>query len=268
MKKTSMKKRVYRKKSLFKKKIVKPMLKSKQFKTAVKNVIHRMAENKTVTADAVNESITPCRGVGSAPYFINLLPLITQGVQQGQRVGNQIRIVKNHIKGYINLLPYSATTNPYVCPIMVKMWVVSWKFANPAFSQPALVDFSTFFQRGSATTNFQGNPLDMIRDVSSDSWTVHKTRSFELSSSLQTSNSTPGTNALYQNPSGAWSIRYSFNLGKYAKTLKYDDTISNNVTNKNLYLIIQTVRADGTTVAAGDIYCKNHFQNTLYFEDL
>lgn len=251
-----------------KKSIAKKAYRSRTFKIAVKRVIHRLAENKTITQDASNESITPCRGVGSAPYFINLLPTIATGTTQGTRIGNQVRIVKNHIKGFVNLLPYSSTTNPYVCPIMVKMWVVSWKFANPAFSQPALSDFSNFFQRGSATTNFIGNPLDMLRDINTDCWTVHKVKSFELNSSLQTSNSVAGTNAIYQSPSGVWSKRYSFEVAKYVKMLKYDDSISNQPTNKNLYLVIQTVRADGGSVGAGDVYVENHWQNTMYYEDL
>lgn len=257
--------RLYRKKRSMKNKVTKPLLKSRQFKIAVKKVIHRLAENKTITADASNESITPCRGIGSAPYFINLLPLITTGTTQGTRIGNQIRIVKNHIKGYINLLPYNATTNNYFCPIIVKMWVVSWKFANPAFSQPALTDFNTFFQRGSATSNFIGNTLDMIRDVSSDSWTVHKTLQFELTSSPGWGAAIAGST--YPNNSGVFSKKYQFNLTKYAKSLKYDDSISNVPTNKNLYLVIQTVKADGTSAASGDLFCENHFQNTMYYED-
>lgn len=238
---------------------------SRAFAAKVKKIVHRMAENKTITQDASNESITPCDGVTAVPYFINLLPSVGQGVTQGTRVGDQIRIVKNHIKGYINLLPYNVTTNPYVCPIIVKMWIVSWKYANPAFTQPALVDFSTFFQRGSATSNFIGNPLDMVRDVNTDVWTVHKTKSFELSSGGSFNVATPVS---YQNPSGVWSHKYSFQVGKFVKLLKYNDNSPLTPTNKNLYLVIQTVRADGTAVAAGNVYCENHWQNTMYFEDM
>lgn len=263
------KKTVYRKKRLFKKKMSKKSsYKSNSFNNAVKRVVHRMAENKTITADAANESITPCDGVTAAPYFINLLPSIGQGVTQATRVGNQIRIVRNHIKGYINMLDYNASTNPMKCPIIVKMWVVSWKLANPAFTQPSLTEFSTFFQRGSSTTNFTGGMLDMLRDVNSDAWTVHKTKTFELSNAGAFNTSLNYNPISNQNPSGVWSHKYSFNLGKYAKLLKYNDITPTSPTNKNLYLVIQTVRADGASVVAGNVYCENHFQNTLYFEDL
>lgn len=260
------KKIVYRKKRLFKKSIKKnPILKSKSFSSAVKKVVHRMAENKTITADAANESIQPCDGVTAAPYFINLLPSLGQGVTQGTRIGDQVRVVKNHIKGYINLLPYNATTNPYASPIIVKMWVVSWKYANTAFTQPALADFSTFFQRGSATSNFTGGMLDMVRDVNTDAWTVHTTRTFQLNAAL--SGSIVVSAGVYQGQSGQYTHKYSIDLTKYAKLLKYNDVTPLTPTNRNLYMVVQTLRADGASAGASTVYCENHWQNTFYFED-
>lgn len=242
---------------------------SRTFANKVKKIVHRMAENKTITQDAANDSITPCDGVTAVPYFLNLLPPITIGSSSGERIGNQIRIVKNHIVGFINMLPYNSATNKLSCPIIVKMWVVSWKYATGQFAQPALVDFTTFFQRGSATAGFIGNPLDMVRDVNTDVWTVHKTKTFELSSGPAFQSALNYSPVSYQNPSGVFSHKYSFNLGKYAKLLKYNDNIvPNRPTNKNLYLVIQTVRADGASVAAGDVYCENHFQSTIYYEDM
>lgn len=240
---------------------------SRSFATKVKKIVHRMAENKTITQDASNDSITPCDGVTAVPYFLNLLPPLTIGANSADRIGNQVRIVKNHLVGYINMKPYSSTTNNYASPILVKMWVVSWKYATGQFTQPSLTDFSTFFQRGSATSNFIGNPLDMVRNVNTDVWTVHTSKSFQLNTAL--SGSVVVSGAVYQGTSGQFSHRYSFNLGKYAKLLKFNDNISpNRPTNKNLYLVIQTVRADGTAVAAGDVYCENHFQSTVFYEDL
>lgn len=227
-----------------------------------------MAENKTITADTANESITPCDGVTAAPYFLNLLPSIAQGVAQSQRIGNEVRITKNTISGYINLKPYSATNNPYTCPIIVKMWVVSWKYANTAFTTPSLTDFATFFERGSATSNFIGNPLDMLRAVNKDAWTVHRTKTFELSSSNVTGTPAATVSAINQNPSSLWSHKYYFSLGKYAKSLKYNDGLPNTTSNRNLYLVIQTVKADGTSVAVGDLYAENHYVSQLYYEDI
>lgn len=236
------------------------------FAAKVKKVIHRMAENKVLQQEASNESITPCDGVTATPYFINMLPAVSQGVAQSQRVGDQIRLMSNKISGYINLRPYNATTNPYVSPIIVKMWVVSWKYANAQFTLPSLTDFSTFFQVGSSTANFIGNPLDMCRTVNTDVWTIHKTKSFELSVGGSYNIGTPVSG---QNPSGVYSHKYYLDVGKYAKLLKFNDTIApQRPSNRNLYLVIQTVRADGTSVAAGDVYCENHYSQSLTFEDL
>lgn len=238
----------------------------RKFNTAVKRVIHRMAENKNVISSAANQTIQPCDGVTAVPYKLNLLPPIAQGTSQAQRIGDSVRIVGNTINAYINLLPWNATTNPYSCPIIVKMWVVSWKYANVGYTEPALTDFNNFFELGSNSTNFIGNPLDMLRAVNKDVFTVHTTKQFELSCA-------PGwnasiTNAIYPNLSGVMSKKVTFNVGKYVKSLKFNDAATDYATNHNLYLITQTVKADGTAVAASDRYCEFHFVQKMTYEDI
>lgn len=262
--------RRYKKRSYKGKRSVRKVSKtSRSFATKVKKVIHRMAENKVLNQSSALTHVVACDGSTNNTAFLNLLPALQQGSGQGQRIGNQVRLVKNTIKGHIWLRDYSATTNPLVAPVYVKMWVVSWKYSNTGSGlQPtARSDFDTFFQSGSATSNFTGNLLDMERSVNSDVWTVHKTKSFMLSTAPYSSAGTPPIQ--YQNQQGLICQPFSFNLGKYAKFLKYNDNIApSHPTNRNVYLIIQTVLARGQTNGTSSSYCTYSYSQDMIFEDL
>lgn len=242
----------------------------RSFAAKVKKVIHRMAENKILSQSANNQTLAAPNSVTVVP-FLNLLPALQQGTGQGQRVGNQVRLTKNILKGHIWLRDYSATTNPQVAPIAVKLFIVSWKYANVGSGlQPtAISDWSTFFQAGSSTSGFTGNLLDMERSVNSDVWTVHATRSFMLSTTGgfdTTLNYNPTKN---QSPNGVICQPFSFNLAKYSKALKYNDNIApSHPTNHNLYLVIATCQARGQSNGDTASYCSYSFNQDMIYEDL
>lgn len=226
-------------------------------KSYVKKLIHSSIENKTQCTYATNQTIGRTVGTGSTPFNINLLPVISQGAAEGERIGNDVRIVKSYMDMYINLLPYSSITNP-VIPLNVKVWVVSKKNQNLETNQLSANDCNSFFQVGVSSVPFQGNMLDMIFPVNKDSWTIHTSRSFELSN-LNTSgfNSSPTTNE------GFFSKHLKIPLSKYYKKLKYSDTSF--CTNHNMWLIVQTVNTDGSTnVLQG---AEAHYSLSVEYED-
>lgn len=241
---------------------------TKGFNKAVKRVIHRMSENKVLSSSSPLVDVVACDGSTNNTAFLNLLPALQQGTAQGQRIGNQVRLVKNTIRGHIWLKDYSATTNPLLAPVMVKMWVVSWKYSNVGSGlQPtARTDYDTFFQAGSSTSNFVGNLLDMERSVNTDVWTVHATKTFMLSTAPYSSAGSPPIQ--YQNQQGVICHPFSFSLGKYAKSLKYNDNIApSHPTNHSLYLIIQTVQARGQTNGTSSSFCRYSYNQDMVYED-
>lgn len=232
---------------------------SNAVRSYVRRAIHSNLENKLWTTYAANQSITTA-GSSNFIYPINLLPVLQQGTGKSQRIGTEITMRTGTIKGRINLLPYSAVTNPNPSPALVKMWLISYRVAN----QPTMTStttYATFFDAGNSAVPPQGNVLDTLLEVNNDVWKVHATRSFKLSTTA--AGASFGTGSNYD--TGSISVPYSFSYGKLFSKLKYDDNITN-ITNKNLHLLIQVVNADGT-LSSGYAMAETHYSVAVKFED-
>jgi len=231
-------------------------------KTFVRKAISRNIENKCWYTYGANSSLITATPTTN-PTHANLLPTnFLQGTGKSQRIGNEITIKKAYIRGRINLLPYNATTNPLSAPILVKMWVVSNKLSN-TFIPTVASNWASFFDTVNSAVAFQNSPLDMILDVNKDAWTLHASKTFKLGAGSMTSTGPVGSSAYFDNSS--MSVPFYFNYGKYIKKVKYDDALTNNPTNRNLYLVLQAVNADGTSTA--QIPAETHFSTTVIYED-
>lgn len=248
---------------------------SRSFARKVKNIIHRMTENKFWQAPVVQNQVVSAAITGSTsltsvqPYCVNLLPQLAQGTGNSNRIGNRVRLVKNVVKGYVNLLPYNATLNSYRCPVAVKLYVFSVKSFTNFIGEMGYQNWQQFFRLNNSDVGFYGTMLDMLQSVNTELYTLHATRTFQLSSQPFLVGG-GGSNAGYGNPSGKWSMPFRFNLIKYAKDLKYDDNTSLRVTNKSLFLAAQVCYADGGTnsyVNPDQLVEIHHIQECEY-EDL
>lgn len=258
--------KVYRKKSAVKT--------SRAFRLKVKRIIHNMAENKTWTNVVQNLSLTPAitgslSTTSQNPWNYNLLPQLSQGTGSTGRIGNQVRVVKNVIKGFVNIKPYDATINTMNCPYQVKIYVFSIKTYTNFLGDMVYSNWAQFFRINNADTGFYGTMLDMIMPVNDEIFTLHTTRTFQLSSAPFLVGS--GTsNQGYSSPSGRWSVPFSIDVTKYARILKYDDNTSARVTNKSLIIAAQVVKQDGSTnpyLVANDL-AEIHFMHDVRYEDL
>lgn len=237
---------------------------NRKFALRVKRVIHRISEKKVQSVPIANNSINYASAALN-PTILSLMPTPTVGTSVQQRIGNQIMVTKSTIRGFVNLLPYNATTNALVSPIKVKMWLCARSKSNRGVSGlPIATDFANFFQSGSTSLGFQSNVLDMMLHSNKDYWTVYSTKQFELSYQIGGINS--NQSGYLQPPSGKVSVPFSFNLTKRLGKLKYNDD-GLYPTNKELYLVIQTVRADGQTDAAGTTYAEYHAVVEHRYED-
>lgn len=251
MVKTSiLKKRTYKKKRSIAKSRV-----SLATKMYVKKAISINAENKYYIDYGINIPITTV--FGTTPTALVLVPRINQGVQKSQRVGNEIKVKRAVVQGYVNLLPYNATTNTKPAPVMIKMWVVSNKQINGIILSATNIG-TQFFDVVNGATGLQGNMLDLLFTVNPESWRVHKSKQFELG---YTSGSVTG--AAYDN--SKFNHKFSFDVTKHLNTIKYDDTAVA-PTNKNLYLIMQSVYPDGTSDSV--VSAEYHFVYKVEYEDV
>lgn len=234
---------------------------SKSVRKYVKNAIHRNVENKVATSLGVNQSIITA-GTSNTPYFLNLLPQPSQGTGHAGRIGNEIRLVNSYIKGRINILPYNVTTNPNPVPLIVKMWLCANKQSNNP-NMAVLSTFSTFFDTGNVNSSFQGNQLDTLLSPNKDAWTIYKTKTIKLGAASFSSTGPVGSGGYFDN--SPMSVPFSFSISQHVKNLKFDDTTAL-PTNRNLYLLIQAVSADGSNTSAYTT-CELHYSTRWEFED-
>lgn len=241
---------------------VAPKKVSKAVKSYVKKTISSRSENKVFIDYGANQALTTCSG-SSTPIFRSLLPAINQNSNHAGRVGNEITIKSGVIKGFVNLRPYNATTNPLPCPVFIKMWLCSAKKING--KDLSLTSIGTnFFELSGSTTSFQGNMLDMVLSPNKEYWTIYRTKTVELGATSVTATGPVTSGGYYDN--SKMSAPFSFSFGKHVKKIKYDDNADTPV-NRNMYLILQAVCADGTD-GGGYVSCEFHYNTRVEYEDM
>lgn len=234
-------------------------------KSYVKKTISRNLEDKIWMHYGNNQTINlVAPSHGDPPLIKNLLPVLTQGTASGERIGNKIKIKNAYIKGMVSLKAYGGVPNPHVAPIYVKMWIISNRICNDwnlDLQAPLTPTYDKFFQDVNTSMPFQGLLTDILKEVNTEVWTVHKSKVFYLGS---TSNSTavPSATARYDN--SKFSQMFYFNYTKYCKNLVYNDNGSV-ATNQNLYLIAQAVYADGSS--DGYQIGNLHYTTFVHYED-
>lgn len=249
------KKRVQRRKRVYRPKV------SRALKSYIKRTVHNNIENKSIINYGANLAITTSVN-GVVPSTLNLVPTIAQGTSNSQRTGNEVKITKAYLRGFVNLLPYNATSNPMISPLWVKMFLVRSKYINTNLISQTDIN-SSFLNGGASNIPLQGNTLDMLFDVNRDTWTLLATKTFKIGQTAfnGTSGDTPtGDNS-------PMSQRFYFNFTKHLKRpLKYPDG-SNVCQNNNLFLVTQVVRADGVTALANQQPAEFHYFMEHQYED-
>lgn len=226
-------------------------------KQYVKRALAKEIENKEVYVYANNQ------GISAAPFLtplsIKLSPTISQGLGKSQRTGDEVLIKNGLIKGYVNLLPHSAGTNPLVAPAYVKIWLVSSKETNSGLIAETEIA-TTFFDVNNANVGFQGNMLDMLLRPNKERWQVHATKVVKLGLANMPSSAT----GLSDN--GSFSAPYQFSFGKHLRKLKFEDS-GTTPTNKNLWLVFSCAYADGSSGGSTSEFAETHYVISWNYTD-
>lgn len=235
--------------------------KKTSFAQRVQRIISKNIENKNHQSYATNVAMNYASAGGLLPLTISLVPGLNQSVTQGGRLGNEIMIKKGTIKGYINMLPYNATTNPCQCPVYVKMWLCRRKTGSLGITGPPVSsDFNQFFAVGASAVGFQTSPLDLVFSINKDYWSVFASKTIQLQNF---SSALPSSAIIGQ--SSKVSLPFSFNFAKHLGKLYYNDSVSSQPTNKELYLVFQNILSDGTSTAISST--EVHYNIEWTYED-
>ena len=250
--------KTYKKKSV--KKTAKPTV-SKAVKTYVKKAIHIEVENKSRQQAQINQNLTTCLS-GQTRAHIVLIPQINQGAANGSRIGNIVKVVKAYCDVIVNILPYSLVSNSLSTPVMIKMWLASARRINTRTLSGTLIS-ANFFNTNDSSTGFSGNIVDFLYPINSDNWRIHKTKTFKLGAAYASSTGPVGTSGYFDNSPMIKMVRFS-GLEKHIGTLKYNDDASE-PQNRNLFIILQAVYADGSTAAVTP--AEFHYNTVWEYED-
>lgn len=260
-------KKTYKRKSYARKKV--------PLKKMIRREISRNIENKSIqnynldrtltsvfsTFDSSSGPVGNIVTLGPDPFALN----ITQGVGQGQRIGNKIKTKRLTFKGTICPFSYGATYNPEPQPVQVKIFIFYDKDDPNAVPQPAAN--ANFFQNGNSSTGFHGDLVDMWSPVNTDRYRVLTTKTFKLGFASATgTGSVPATQG-FSNNDFKLNCNFSFDLTKhYPKYVTYNDT-STTPLSRGLWAAFVVANASGVVMGSGNRPCGIQYMQDYVYED-
>lgn len=191
---------------------------------------------------------------------------LNQGVGDGSRVGNSIKITNASMNFSIFPSPYNATT--MVNPRPQNVMFIAFYDRNYTTSIPQPTANIDFYNNNNSTTTFTGVLSDLTRWINFDRYKVFYKKIFKLGFA---SNSGTGANPAFQNYNNndykLNILNFKFNYTKYlVKRTKFND--NNSIpTTRGLYCMWISVPCDNSPWGSGEIPCTVSYQMHMKYED-
>lgn len=239
---------------------------SRKVRKYVKRELSRQIENKEITTYGVNQSLTVQQSGGPAVFKIPLIPAVSQGTGNNNRIGNTIRPKSCYIKGFVNCKEYNGSTNITPSPVWIRLMLVKALNVTYQGGAPGELD-SAIFKGNGAALGFQGNMLDQTLEINTDLFRPLVDKKIKIGFSSAFVGGLVGTTTNYFDNS-SMSRPFYINWGKYVKKMvKFNDSSNgNSAQNDNLYLLFAVSTCDGAT-NSGSIPAECHYNNYFRFED-
>ena len=244
------------------------MVNAKAVRKIATSVMRKAAEDKfvgTTSMTSHNSTIT------SASECYPMVPAITQGTGDYQRIGDKIRGKYLYIKGYVQYNDTYLNTvgvQGYIPPTTVRVMCLSQKNVKVASAVSSSIDVAHLLKDNIGTgtaRSFGGQPFDCVAPINKDLFTVHmdKKIKFNWVNHYRASGSIP-TEAL---ASGNDRTKYFTCRIKCPATLTFDDGNLDFPNSFAPFVCLGAVSDDGSgPFIAGTPY-RLAIQSTLYFED-
>lgn len=246
-------------------------------KKYVQRTLHKNVETKTLIPYVVNNY--PIRAYGVAPNgphqlttFDLLTPLdgVIQGTNNGQRLGDTIKIRKLKVRGYINLDSSKADDATFLKnPMYVKLFVGRRKdsIADPNVTViPGVSNaFDNILQNGPIPAAPQNLPSDMYRMINNDTYKIYATRFFKIGTAAPSN--IPNDSAQYNNDF-SFAKQFSIDLSKHIDLIRYNPGTTTIASNVGMYMWYFVCFANGSpvnTLTNAPLEC--HFDVNVTYED-
>lgn len=266
-KKRSYKKRAYKKRSTSRKVTI-----PTNIKKYVKSVVARNVENKlAVPLYSNNRPITGYGISPNGPHQLSTFDIgsifngIIQGTNNGQRIGDSIRVKKYTLKGYVNLdSSVGNDTGFNKNPLYVKMFVGRRQdgILDPnTFGATAFGDLLVNGPTASAPLNL---PSDMWRLINKNVYRIYATRFFKIGMSAPSNN--PADSNQWNNDF-KFSKHFSIDLSKHIDIVKYDEG-GNTPRNISFHVWFLVCFANGSPMTSLTQPCLEwHYDVNASYED-
>lgn len=245
-----------------------PLRKNVLAKT-VRRIIQQQAEKKRVQFTQEDKLLY---AYNSASWGASIFPVtpygasltVNQGVGDGSRVGNRIKLAKLRFKGMVVPTGYNATTNPNPVPVVVKMWLLYDKENPNIISVPG----SDFLQNGNSSSPLSGTIPDAFATVNSDRWVVKAEKTFKLGFAAYGGT---GTQPAFQSTTNNdFKLMHEFDmdvLPLVPKTVVYDDNTSIPET-RGLFCVIEVLNIFGSQLPVAGALAEMHYQLEMEYTDM
>lgn len=242
-----------------------------KFAKKVKAIVSSLTEDKQAYTTTGGSLLKFNSGIDSAGDLITILPNISQGIQENQRIGDQIRAKNLNVKGFVKLDINDVSDSSKLPTVIVRMMIVTMK-ACPSFpvAQANYARLDTLLQKGGTTTGFSGALQDIYAPINRDVFTVHVDRKFYLNQSfINVTGPSPSTATVTQDVSKTIKF-FNVNVKCKGRILKYDEDMGADVQPNNFgpFLILGYSYADGSSADIVDTKVGLCFDSTFNYEDM
>jgi len=219
--------------------------KVQSIKRMIQTQIARNTETKIEEMINIDRSIYSTSSANFPDNVITLGPSgdlqVTQGVTQGERIGNKITTKSLWLRGTICPKTYDATTNPFPIPQVVKI-VIFYDKTDPT-TLPSVG--TNFFQNGSANAGFQNDLVDMWRPINTERYHICCSRTLKIGHAInQGSGSLPAWSQ-YSNNDFQMAGNFKINLTKYYPKKVVFDENSTTPTTRQLFCLFYCAAGSG-----------------------
>lgn len=240
---------------------------SKAFARKVQAIIHKDVETKS--ACTIFPLTAFNSGINAAADLCGVVPAISQGIQDNNRIGDQLRAQSLVIKGYLTMTQGLSTTLANA-RIGVRLMLVCPK-AYPSYdgaTANAATWLGALLKAGGSTFGFSGGSArDLFADVNTDAITCYYDKVHYLSMPYYNVATSVGlvTQDLRQ------STKF-FTIRKNLRNLllKYDATFGNAglyPTNKIMFLVAGYYHLDGSAADVATTVLNMAYDSYLNYED-
>lgn len=260
-------KKAYKKKYSIKKAIRR--VKQANFEKAVKKVISKQAESKQAYyASSSNQLTFFNSGIAVSGDMLQVIPNISKGVNDNQRIGDQLMAQNLNIRGHVRYSPQNAVNDSGRGNIAVRMMILTLKIRSSYPDvQNATSYLSQLLKKGGTTSDFSGILSDLYAPINTDLFTVHKDKRFYLTQPMMIQPPTSGLSSGFQD---LQNIVKFFNINvKLKKKYLYDDSVNGGLTPTNVgpFMCLGYVYLNGASPDTTSTNVGLEYVSTFTFED-